>query len=104
MKNQAIAISGLVLVVLGIVATVCLFAFEDGIRRLDWVNIEAAALGTGVICLVGGILGWLSVKTSTGKVAAILGSLLVLFFALQLMNTQSPSHPASPAEAQQPAP
>ena len=96
MKNQAIGVSALVLVLLGLVATVCLFAFEEGIRRLEWIDLEMAALGTAIICVVGCALGWVSVKIGAGRAAAILGSLLVLFFAYQLMRTDTPSQPADP--------
>ena len=57
MRNTAVGISGLVLVLLGLVATVCLFAFEQGLRKLDWIDLEAATLGSAVICLTGCVLG-----------------------------------------------
>ncbi|HUT59306.1 MAG TPA: hypothetical protein VNA25_15765 [Phycisphaerae bacterium] len=101
MKNHALAVSGLVLVLLGLLATISLFVFEPGIRKLDWIDLEAAAVGSAVICLVGCALGWASFKTGTGKAAAILGSLLVLFFAYQFLRSDARSQP-SPASLPNP--
>jgi len=91
MNNSAASISALVLVLLGLVATVCVFAFASGIREVDWLDREAAATGVMAICLVGSVLGWIAVKTSAGRVAAVLGTLLMVFYAFQLMRSDSPS-------------
>lgn len=103
MRNQALAVVALVVVLLGLLATISLFAFEDGIRKIDWINMEAAALGSGLICLVGCVLGWASFKAGAGKAAAILGSLLVIFFVYQFMRTEAPSQSGGPALPDLPA-
>jgi uncharacterized membrane protein YfcA len=88
MNNRAVAIAGLVMALLGLIATICLFAFERGIRDVQWINLNAAGLGTAVICLVGCILGWASVKSAPGKAATVMGTILVLFFAYQLFRSE----------------
>jgi hypothetical protein len=104
MKSRVLAIVGLVLVILGLLATVAVFAFVQTIR--EWGDPDNFALGAAVVCLVGCALGWASFKTTEGKAAAIIGSLLVLFFAWQLLRTDSPEPTPSrlpdraPAEVQ----
>lgn len=80
MNNRAIGIAGLVMTLLGLVATICIFAFEARLRKTGWIDLDIAALGSACICVVGCILGMVSHKTSEGKVATVLGCLLILFF------------------------
>ena len=94
MKSNAVGIAGVVLVLLGLAATVCVFAFQDQIRKLDWIDREAAALGSMAICLVGCVLGWVTFRNPAGRVAAILGTLLVAFYVFQLLRTDRPAAPA----------
>ncbi len=91
MNSKLISVSAFVLVLLGLIATLCVFAFQDGIREIKWIDAEAAALGSMIICLVGAVLGWVSCKTSTGKVAGILGTLIVAFYLIVWMNGSQPS-------------
>lgn len=95
MNNKFVGASGLVLVLLGLITIVCVFALQDGIQNLDWIDAEAAALGSMVICVVGCILGWVSFRTSTGKVAAVLGTLLLAFYVVQLLRRSEPA-PSAP--------
>ena len=90
MDNKIVSIAGFILVLIGLVATVCVFAFEDGIRRLGWIDLEVAALGSMVLCVVGAIFGWLSVRTLLGKIAGILGTMLVIFYFVILMMDSEP--------------
>ena len=90
MNNKVVAVSGLVLVLLGLIAIACVSALQDGIQKLDWIDAEAAALGSMVICAVGCLLGWVSFRTSTGKVAAVLGTLLLALFVFQLFRRSEP--------------
>ena len=92
-RNQAIGIISLVVVLLGLAATVCLFAFEKGIKERGWINIEAAAWGSCLFCLAGCAMGWVSFRTLAGRLAAVLGTLVLLFYAYQLLRGESPSQP-----------
>ncbi|MCD4824030.1 MAG: hypothetical protein K8S55_05445 [Phycisphaerae bacterium] len=83
MKNRFIACTGLVLVLLGLIATICLVAFATSARQ--WVDIDVAVLGACFIGLVGCVFGWISFKTVEGKAAAILGTCLLLFFGYLLI-------------------
>ena len=86
MKNLFIARTGLILVLLGLIALVCLFAIGQGIPQ--WVNGGAAALGACIIVLTGCVFGWVSFKIAEGKIAAILGTcFLLLFFAGHFMSS-----------------
>ncbi len=100
MKNRVLGTTGLVLVLLGLIATICVFAFERTIR--DWGDPEVLALGTAIICLAGCVLGWASFKTAEGKAAAVIGSVLVLFFAWQYVRSERPSEAALPIRAPDP--
>jgi len=91
MNNRLVGASGFVLVLLGLIAMVCVFVFQDGIQTLNWIDAEAAARGSMILCFVGAVLGWVSFKTSTGKVAGILGSLIVAFYVMLLMQGTEPS-------------
>ena len=87
MKSNVIGITGMVLVLLGLIATACIYAFLPGIDKLDWLDAEAAAGGSMVICLLGCVLGWIAFKTSAGRVAAIVGTLLIAFYVFQLLRS-----------------
>ena len=78
MKSKSVAITALVLAVIGLLATVAVFAFQTAINKLG--SGEAAAFGSLAVCLVGCVLGWINFKSPEGKVAAILGTLLVVFY------------------------
>ena len=86
MNNKFVGASGLVLVLLGLIAIVCVFALQG----VDWIDAEAAALGAMVLCVVGCVLGWVSFRTSTGKVAAVLGTLLLAFYVVQVLPVSPP--------------
>ena len=102
MNNRVVSVSSLILVLVGLVATVCLFAFQYSLRKAG-CNMEAAAGGTMILCLVGCILGWICFKSAEGKVSAILGTIMVLFFLAVLLYTSGesrqpmPKSPASPS-------
>jgi len=109
MEQKAISITAIVLTVLALVATICVFAFHRPLENLD-VEMEALALGTVAFAVLGLVCGLLSLKTVMGKVAAVLGLLLVLLFAWVLFETDRNSttagyvSPASqPADGQTPA-
>ncbi len=104
MNNTFVAVAGFALVLLGLIATVCVFAFQDGIQELEWIDAEAAALGSMVICLAGTILGWICFRNSTGVIAGVLGSLLLAFYVFQLFRVSDTLEPdyRYPAKLQDP--
>ncbi|MCE5326851.1 MAG: hypothetical protein LLG01_10585 [Planctomycetaceae bacterium] len=83
---KTVSIAALILVLLGLAATIGLFAFEEGLKHAG-CNLDVAALGVLVVCLVACIMGFVSLREPAGKVAAILGALLVGFFAYQFLRT-----------------
>jgi|GEM_PF-6103506 len=95
MKNKLFGVLGLVMVLFALLATVTMFAFIDGIQKADWIDAEAAVLGAAIICLVGAVLGWVSFRTSAGKLAGILGTMLIALYVFQLFRRSQPC-PASP--------
>jgi len=91
MDNKYVSVAGFILVLIGLLSTVCIFAFEDGIRELGWIDLELAALGSMILCTLGAIFGWLSVQTTLGKIAGGLGTALVIFYMVILMSSSEPS-------------
>ena len=87
MSNRFLAATSLVVVLIGLGAMSAVFVFESALRHSHWINQDAAAWAAFIICIVGCILGLLSWKHKEGKVASILGSLLVMFFMFQLLRT-----------------
>ena len=63
--------TGLVLVVAGLVATVRFVSAEFDFWQ--WMKLDAAACGTLAVCLAGYVLGFCSLKTRTGRWAAVIG-------------------------------
>jgi len=83
MNKKAVGNAGLILVVLGLLAMICVVGFKGAIRQAEWIDVELASIGCFLVCLTGMALGWFSFKTRTGKVSAIFGTILVFVFLLQ---------------------
>ncbi len=92
---KTVSIAAMIMVLLGLAATIALFAFEEGLNHAG-CNLDAAALGVLAACIVACIMGFVSFRDPAGKVAAILGVAMVAFFAYQFLRTSGPSQ-SSPA-------
>jgi Na+/proline symporter len=102
MNNKLVAVSGFVLVLISLITTVGILAFEESLHELKWMDVEGAALGSVLLCLVGTLLGWISFKNSTGKVAGIIGSLILGFYIiLIIMNARKEKGDFAPALGRQ---
>lgn len=82
---KTVSIFAMVLILLGLIATIGLFAFQEGLQRAG-CDMEAAALGVLAACLVACVMGFVSFREPAGKIAAILGALLVAFFVFQFLH------------------
>ncbi len=93
-KRKGFPKTAATLVTLGGVATFVLFVLHRGIERLDILDSEFAAMATMVVVLVGTVLGFISWKSGGGKLAGILGLLILGFYVYVLLASDSPSSPA----------
>jgi len=79
--KKTLGLTGLILVVAGLVATVCFVRVELPIHR--WVEMDAAASGTLAVCIAGCVLGWRS--SGVGRWVAVLGTPLVVIWLVKLV-------------------
>jgi len=101
MKGRAIGLSGCVVVSVGMAATALFCAMARGIWRPDWfplAQLDAAAIGIAAICLIGCALGWCSFRTRPGRAAAIIGTLLILFWLFEFLRSMAMSGMVPPSE------
>lgn len=89
MKNNVLSLTAFVIVIFAIVATLAMIAFSEAIINVDWMNLESAAWACFGLSILGCILGWCSFKRPLGKIAAILGTLMVAGYLFQLLNDTS---------------
>lgn len=82
MKNNGLSITALAMVILSIVAILVTIAFSEGIRKVDWTDLESIALACFGFAILGCVLGWCAFKRPLGKIAAILGTIVVAAFFL----------------------
>jgi len=87
-KDNVLSITAFVIVVVAIVATLAMIAFSEGIRKVDWMDLEATARACFGLSILGCVLGWCGFKRPLGKAAAIIGTIVVVGFLFQL--TASP--------------
>ncbi|MHC4285961.1 MAG: hypothetical protein ACYSWZ_23760 [Planctomycetota bacterium] len=85
MKNNLLSITAFIVVILAIVATLAMIAFSEGIRKVEWMDLESTALACFVLWILGSVGGWCTFKRPLGKISAILGTVVVAGFLLQLL-------------------
>ena len=96
-SRKAVGLTALILVLVGLLLTIFTFAFHTALTQWG-VDAEVLALGSLAVCAIGGLLGWLSFRTSPGKIAAILGSGLLLFYLAVLFHTGRPTERLEPSD------
>lgn len=80
MKNNGLSITAFAVVIVSIVATLATIAFSEGIRKVDWMDLESTALACFGLVILGCVLGWCAFKRPLGKTCAILGTVVVAGF------------------------
>ena len=85
MKNNLLSITAFIVVILAIVATLAMIAFSEGIRKVEWMDLESTALACFVLSILGSVAGWCTFKRPLGKISAILGTIVFAGFLLQLL-------------------
>ena len=85
MKNNLLSITAFIVVILAIVATLAMIAFSDGIRKVEWMDLESTALACFGLAILGCVLGWCAFKRPLGKLSAVIGTMVVAGFLLQLL-------------------
>jgi len=91
MKDNGLSITAFAIVIFAIVVTLAMIAFSEGIRNVDWMDLEATAAACLGLMTLGAILGWCAFKRPLGKVSAILGAVVVAGCLFQLLRADEPS-------------
>ena len=91
MKNNALSITSFAVVIVAIIATLAMIVFSEGIRQVDWMDLESAAWACFGLATLGCVLGWCAFKRPLGKLSAILGTIVVLGFLFQLQRASTPT-------------
>ena len=94
MKNNGLSITAFVVVIFAIVATLATIAFSEGIRKVDWMDLESTAFACFGLAILGCVLGWCAFKRPLGKLSAILGIVVVAGFLFQLLRSDAPTRPS----------
>jgi hypothetical protein len=81
MKNNGLSITAFAVVIFAIVATLAMIAFSEGIRKVDWMDLESTAWACFGLSILGCILGWCA--------------FVVAGFFFQLLRSDGPSEPAT---------
>jgi hypothetical protein len=91
MKNSGLSITAFTIVIFATITTLAMIAFSDGIRRIQWMSLEGTAWACFGMMILGCILGWCSFRRPLGKLSAIIGTIAVAGFFIQLMSASTPS-------------
>ncbi len=94
MKNNGLSITAFAVVIFSIVATLATIAFSEGIRNVDWMDLESTAMACFGLAILGCVLGWCAFKRPLGKLSAVLGTVVVAGFLFQLLRRDAPSAPS----------
>ena len=91
MKNNVLSVTAFAVVICATVASLAMIAFSAGIRKADWIDLESTAWACFGLAILGCVLGWWAFKRPLGKVSAILGTIVVAAFVLQLLRADRPT-------------
>jgi apolipoprotein N-acyltransferase len=91
MKDKALSITAFATVIASLVGFMAVLAFSDGIEKADWIDAEDASMACFGLTILGTVLAWCSFKQRLGKIAAILGSVVIPAVFALLMNNSTPS-------------
>ena len=82
-----LSIPALVVVIASAVLAIAVLAFQEPLGKFEWLDIEV--IGTIALAgsALGSLLGWLSLKSKAGKIAAFGGTLVLLGLLMQLLST-----------------
>jgi hypothetical protein len=96
MKNNTLSVTAFVIVILAVVATLTMIVFSQGIRKVEWMDLESTAWACFGLAILGSVLGWCAFKRPLGKISAILGTLVVAGFFFQLLRDDGNSELGEP--------
>ena len=94
MKNNVLSITAFAVVVFSIIATLAMIAFSEGIRRVEWMDLESTAWACFGLAVLGCVLGWCAFNRPLGRLSAILGTILVAALFYQFWRAEAPSRPS----------
>jgi hypothetical protein len=94
MTNNGLSITAFVIVMVAIVATLATIAFSEGIRTVDWMDLESTAWACFGLAILGCVHGWCAFKRPMGRLSAILGTIVVAGFLFQLLRVDNPTQPS----------
>ena len=78
MKDDCLSYTAFAIVIGSVVSALATIAFSEGIERSEWMDLASVSLACFGLLIVGCVLGWCAFNRSLGKIAAILGSLVVV--------------------------
>jgi hypothetical protein len=93
MKDNTLSRTAFVVVLTAIILMLAILAFADGIRKVEWMNLELMGSSCFGLVILGCILGWCSFSRPLGKASAILGTVVVVGVLFQLLRTSVPQAP-----------
>lgn len=86
-KNSGLSITAFSITILSIVAILAVIAFSEGIRKVDWMDLESTAFACFGLTILGTILGWCSFQRPLGRISAILGTIAICGYLFQLLRS-----------------
>ena len=93
MKDDCLSYTAFAIVIGSVVSALATIAFSEGIERSEWMDLASVSLACFGLLIVGCVLGWCAFNRSLGKIAAILGSLVVvLAVPFALLGEDLPEH------------
>lgn len=95
MKN-VVSITAFILLVLAVVALLAVIAFSEGIRQAEWIELESASWACFGLAVLATILGWASFGRPLGKTTAVLGTVIVIGFLVQVARHDDSVKPFEP--------
>ena len=87
MKDNTLSRSSFAVVLTAIIVSLATIAFADGLRKVEWINLESIGMACVGMLILGCLLGWCSFSRPLGKVSAILGTLAVAGILFQIFRS-----------------
>ena len=93
MKDNTLSRTSFAVVLTAIIVMLAILAFADGIRKVEWMNLELMGSSCFGLIILGCILGWCSFSRPSGKISAILGTVVVAGILFQLLRSSESQAP-----------
>ena len=98
-KSDTQSQQALFLVSTSILLVLFLLGFSDALQRVDWFEPRMVGMPALACAVLGTVLGWLNLGSTPGKLAAVIGSSMLLY-VLVVFIAKSASLNQAPASSQ----